>query len=429
MSHGRILLVSHNFPPTAGPESHLTRMNAAFLQRNGFDVCVLTTTAAHLNQPLDKSLLLELPPDIEVERVASPEAEFAARYPRLGKAAAIWAGRNLLPEEFFPWAFPATKRGSDLIKSWRPDMIYSRATKHVSNVVGWKLKRLSGLPWVAHFSDPWIRSGLYKKPVQRALGSMWERRILRDADALVFVTRQAAERVLGGLPEDYWERVHIIPHGFEALPESLLTGSVCPPSDAPRRLRMIHAGAFYPNMRGPETLIEAVRRLRARHSPAELPEIECIGVDTVCFQPLVDAAGVGDVLRLQPSVAYEECRRRIAASDAILILDTPGSGGIFLPTKLIEAFAFKKPVLGLSDPGSAVASILGEVGQRWADSSDPEAIARELEQMMAVWKSCERGLSGEQEAKLDQFRIDRVNVPLVEIFKRQVVNRLPREIE
>lgn len=416
MRTGRILLVSHNFPPTAGPESHLTRMNAAFLQRNGWEVRVLTTTALHLTQPIDESLLSDLPIDLKVERVASPEALFAARFPRFGKAAAMWVGRNLMPEEFFPWAFPATRHGRSLIGSWAPDVIYSRATKHVSNVVGWRLKQITGLPWVAHFSDPWIRSGLYKRPMQKFLGAVWEKRILRDADALVFVTRQAAEVVLAGLPADYWERVHIIPHGFEDLPADLAPAPQNPPAAGRRRLRMIHAGAFYPNMRGPETLIEAIRRLKERHSLAELPEIDCIGVDTVCYQPVVDAAKVGDVLRLHPGVAYDECRRRIAGSDAILILDTPGSGGIFLPTKLIEAFAFGKPVLGLSDPDSAVASILEEVEQSWADSRDPDAIARVLETLMDRWKKGESEPSASQSEKLRKFQIDQVNAPLLRIL-------------
>jgi len=398
-------------------------MNASFLQRSGWNVRVLTTTSLHLSQPLDESLLWDLPSDLQVDRVASPEAAFAAKFPRFGKAFAIWVGRNLLPEEFFPWVFPATSLGLRLIDSWQPDVLYSRATKHVSNAVGWRLKQITGLPWVAHFSDPWIRSGLYKRPVQRIWGGFWERRILRDADALVFVTRQAAERVLAGLPEVYWERVHIIPHGFEELPADLVRDPENPPVAGQRRMRMIHAGAFYPNMRGPETLIEAIRKLKDQHPLAELPEIDCIGVDTVCYQRLVDEAGVGDVLRLHSSVAYEECRRRIAESDAILILDTPGSGGIFLPTKLIEAFAFGKPLLGLSDPESAVASILCEVEQGWADSRDPDAIVRELERLMLRWKRGERDLSASQRAMLQKYRIDRVNSPLLDLFERLAGSR------
>lgn len=424
MSSGRILLVSHNFPPTAGPESHLTRMNVASLNHMGWDVRVLTTTALHLSQPLDDTLLERVPPGLEIERVASPEAVFASRFPRYGKALARWTGRNLLPEEFFPWSFPATKRGRDLIASWRPDVIYSRATKHVSNVVGWRLKHATGLPWVAHFSDPWIRGGRYHRPIQRFSGAFWERRILRDADALVFVTRQAADRVLAGLPDDFSERVNIIPHGFEDIDPTLLEPNIDDAKrTAPGRLKIIHAGAFYPSMRGPETLIEAIRRLKRRHAAEELPEIECIGVDTVDFQPLVDAAGVGDVLRLHSAVPFEECQRRIAQSDAILVLDTPGSGGIFLPTKLVEAFAFGKPVLGLCDPESAMASILGDAEQSWADARDPDAIAMELGKLMQWWRQGDRHLPTSALQKLQRFRIDRVNEPLFELFERLANDR------
>jgi glycosyltransferase involved in cell wall biosynthesis len=424
MSSGKILLVSHNFPPTAGPESHLVRMNAASILRGGWDLRVLTTTALHLFQPLDATLLDRVPPGLEVERVASPEAVFAARFPKNGRRLALWTGRNLLPEEFFPWAFPATRRGRSIIASWQPHVIYSRATKHVSNVVGWRLKRATGLPWVAHFSDPWISSRM--PPIPKLLGSVWARRILRDADALVFVTRQAAEHVLAGFPTHYRKRVHIIPHGFEDPSPDLARTLEAARDEAaavPRRLRLIHAGAFYPTMRGPETLIEALRRLSLRHPSAELPEIECVGADTEGFQPLVDAAGLGEVLRLEPAVPFGECQRRIARSDAILALDAPGSGGIFLPTKLIEAFAFGKPVLGICDADSAMASILGEAGQGWADSRDPGAIVAELEKLMDWWISGDRTLPPAAIAKMRGYQIDRINEPLLELFGRLASGR------
>jgi hypothetical protein len=192
MSLGKILLVSHNFPPTAGPESHLVRMNAAYLQRQGWDIRIVTTTSIHLKQQMDHSLLA----GFSVDRVTSPDAALAERFPKLGKFALGWLGTNVLPEVYLSWQFPATKVGMRVLKQWKPDIIYSRATKHVSNVVGWQLKARTGLPWVAHFSDPWICGGMRMRPLQKMIGRFWERRILRDADAVVFVSDQAAQRVM-----------------------------------------------------------------------------------------------------------------------------------------------------------------------------------------------------------------------------------------
>ncbi|MBB5036867.1 glycosyltransferase [Prosthecobacter dejongeii] len=412
----KVLLVSHNFPPTAGPESSLVKMNAEFLHRSGLQVRVLTTTQAHATQAMDASLLRGLPGEILIDRVPSPEAVVMERSPHWGRLAVLGTGRFILPEVYLPWMFPATVRAKSIVKEWRPDVIYSRASKHVSNVVGWRLKRATGLPWVAHFSDPWISAGLRYKTLQRMIGLYFERKILRDADALVFVAPQTAECVLSKYPQEWRQRVHIIPHGYE--PQAAGVGQLDSPGGMRRALKVIHAGAFYPNLRTPDALIEALRRLGRTQSLAGRLEITCIGVDTTCFQPQVDAAGVGDVLKLQGGVPFDECQRQIASSDLTLIIDMPGHGGVFLPTKLIEAFAYDHPVLGLAEKKSAVADVLRETHLHWADSKDPDHIARCLAQLLEAWESGRWGLTAAQRQGMDRFHIDRINQPLLGILRK-----------
>jgi hypothetical protein len=411
----KALLISHNFPPTAGPESGLVKLNAEFLHRQGMQVRVLTTTQVHTTQGMDPSLLHGLSPEIIVDRVASPEAVLTERLPRAGRLTAVGAGSFILPEIYLPWMFPATKRGAQIIQDWQPDVLYSRATKHVSNVVGWRLKRATALPWIAHFSDPWISAGLPYRPLQHLIGRYYEKRILRDADKLVFVAPQAAQRVLSSYPQHWHKRIQIIPHGYEPLTPEIR--QVRPAAQRGRPLRMIHAGAFYPSMRTPDTLIEALRRLQQRQTLTGRLEIHCVGVDTTCYQPQVEAAGVREVLRLRQSVPYDECQRLVAASDMTLIIDTPGFGGIFLPTKMIEAFAFDHPVLGLADKDSAVADVLLGAGLHWADLNDPDDIARSLTTLLAKWESGNWGLTPTQRQNMDRFQIDRINQPLLEIFE------------
>ena len=154
-------------PPTAGPEFSFVRLNVSWLLRRGHEVRVLPTACTHTSQAIDTSLMAALPEDLKVTRVASPDAVLASKHPRFGKSLAVLLGRHVLPEVFLPWAQPATRAGRRLIETWQPDVIYSRAPKHVSNVVGWCLKRQTGLPWVPYFSDPWISGGLPYRRIQR----------------------------------------------------------------------------------------------------------------------------------------------------------------------------------------------------------------------------------------------------------------------
>ena len=82
--------------------------------------------------------------------------------------------------------------------------------------IGLRVRRATGLPWVAHFSDPWTDS-----PYLR--GARWQQRlwkrleadVVQDADALVFVNAQTAERVMRKYPDAWRRKAHVVPHGFD----------------------------------------------------------------------------------------------------------------------------------------------------------------------------------------------------------------------
>jgi hypothetical protein len=386
-------------------------MNAESLHRAGWKVKVLTTTSRHVLQAIDDTLLEGFPAEIEVMRVDSPEAAFAESFGIWGKRLVVWAGRTILPEPFFPWLVPALSRAVREVRTWKPNIIYSRAPKHVSNLVGWRLKKATGLPWVAHFSDPWF-IGLTRHPLQRFVVKFLERRVIRDADALVFVTQQAADVIMRSYPAAWSRRVHIIPHGY--VPLSLASNSR--PQNRGGPLKVIHAGSFYPNFRSPDSLIEGIRRLKARIQIAGRLEITCVGVDTTCYQQALEKAGVADVISLRPSVPFVECQRMLAESDLILVIDTPKFGGMFLPTKLIEGFAFRKPMLGLAESNSAVKETLERCGLPCAELGDPGAIAAEFERLLARWESGQWGLDAEVSRRLTAYEIDRVNQKLTRLF-------------
>jgi glycosyltransferase involved in cell wall biosynthesis len=407
----RVLLVSHNFPPVAGPESLLVRINAESLRRAGWDVTVLTSGFQHIVQPMDETLLEALPNELKLVRVSSPEAVFAQRFGAWGKRLVGMTSRLMLPDIHFPWMIPATRRGIRETRDWKPSVIYSRAPKHVSNVVGWRLKKATGLPWVAHFSDVWMASGFHPRPIQRWLGRLWERRIVRDADALVFVSQQAADLCMRAYPAAWASRVHVIPHGYVSR---LAIGAdrVGAPNGV---LKVIHAGAFYPNIRSPEPLIHGLRLLNTRRELDGRLQVTCVGVDTMEHQAAIEKAGLSGVIQLSPAVPFTQLQQMIDVSDLILVIDAEASRGM-LPTKLIEGFAFGKPVLGLAEPGSAVAETLQSCGLPCADSRSPQAIASEFELLLARWEAGQWGLDDAIRERLSAFEIDRVNKPLNQLL-------------
>lgn len=409
-SNPRVLLVSHNFPPTAGPESYLVHLNALSLHRAGMDVSVLTTSQQfkHARQRVDETLLRELPEDIQILRTTSYDAMIKSASPRLGGRGLQLMERTFLPEMYMFWlasAFPAGKKHLE----HSPSIIYSRAQKHVSNVCGWRLNKATGMPWIAHFSDIWVTQYM-RSPVVRSVARALERRILRDADRVVFVTHKAVDHVMRLYPESWRPKVHVIPHGYarEVPSAAILPGS--------RPLHLLHAGVFYPGSRTPETLFRALEKLNRQNPLQGRLKLTLLGGQGSDYLPLAQSLGIANIVEFKASVPHEECQRLIGACDLPVMIDTLGHDGVFLPSKLIEYFAFQKPVLVLTERNSAVSQTLQDCHLPVADLTDPQQIATTLEASLKSWETGTWTLSPDTLERMASYQIDRVNQPLFEMM-------------
>lgn len=405
----KILLVSHNFPPTLGPESSLVKINALDLHRRGWAVSVLTTTMEHMHQGLDFQMMEGLPEDIEIIRTPSYDALFRKEWPILSRLLIPILRRWILPEIFLFWLFSAVPAGRKWLSDNPSAIIYSRATKYVSNVCAWYLRRTSRLPWIAHISDPWVGPPL--NCFQQWFARRLESRVFRDADAVVIVSAKLADHILRLYP---WGRakVRVIPHGYAPLakPSLKVKGA------GTRSLHAIQAGSFLPGYREPGNLFAGLALLNERRPLVGRFKVTLVGEDTVRYQDVVNSLGLDLVIELLPSVPYNECQVMVDRSDLLLVLDTPGFGGIFLPTKLIEYLPYSKPILGLAESGSTIEGILHECGLECIDQNDPVQIANGFDRLLTLWESGHWEVPECFHEVAARYRIERLNDSLDELL-------------
>lgn len=358
---------------------------------------------------LDFGMLEGLPSDMEIIRTPSYDAVLRKKWPRLGRLILTVLHYHLLPEIFLFWLLSAVPAGRRWMKEHGQAIIYSRATKHVSNVAAGFIKRATGMPWVAHISDPWVYTHL--NGFQRWFAEQLERRVFQDADAIVIVSQKLADYILRLYP---WARhkVHIIPHGFASVEASqALLGR-----EGGRPMVMLHAGAFLPGYREPHRLFEALALLNGRIGIQGRFKAVFVGEDTAHYQELADSLGINDVVELLPSMPYQKCQQMISESDLLLVLDAPKTEGIFLPTKLIEYLAHQKPVLGLTEPGSTVNEVLKECDLAFADQNNSGEIAQVIEKLILLWEAGSWGVSDASKAAGARYQIDNLNHDLDAIF-------------
>jgi len=105
--------------------------------------------------------------------------------------------RSLLhvPDSEYYWLLPAVAGGLRLINERRPDLLVTSGPPFTTHLAGWKLKKMTGIPWVCHSRDLFLENPLYTPwlPWRRGLDRVLERLVMRSADAVTTVYPEATE--------------------------------------------------------------------------------------------------------------------------------------------------------------------------------------------------------------------------------------------
>jgi glycosyltransferase involved in cell wall biosynthesis len=155
------------------------------------------------------------------------------------------------PDRDRRWVPHACRAAADLLSRERFDVLLTSSSPVSCHVVGRRLKRRFGLPWVAEFRDLWSQNHAYPYSVlRRWIERRFEKRTMSSADVLVTVADALASKLrrLHGKP------THVIYNGFDGAvyrnrvpltPEFTIT----------------YTGQIYPGKQNPGLICRAIREL------------------------------------------------------------------------------------------------------------------------------------------------------------------------
>lgn len=297
-----------------------------------------------------------------------------------------------VPDEKIVWLPSALHEARRALAAEPADVIVSFAQPWTDHLVGLRLHQETGIPWVAHFSDPWIDS-----PYQPMAGWFAARRrrleaeVIHGADATVFVNDFTRERVMGKYPEMFRRRARVIPQGYEPAAAAAITPG--------GPLRIVYTGRFYDGVRTPRTVIAAVDALhRARPLTGKL-EIEFVGSGMEAYAGVADRLGLRDIIRFTGRRSPDEARAAAALGDVLLLIDAPSKGpSLFLPSKLIDYLPLRRPIFGITPAEGPSADLLRQLGYPVVEPDDELGIARVLAELIDMKASRRLAASDDHEA-------------------------------
>jgi glycosyltransferase involved in cell wall biosynthesis len=369
----RVLMIAYHFPPLRGSSGiQRTLRFAKYLPEFGWEPIVLT---AHPRVYADvgDDQMADIAPGVHVCRAFALDT--ARHFALLGRYPAFLAR----PDRWKTWWLGAVPAGLSLIRRFAPQALWSTYPIATAHTIGHTLQRLSGRPWIADFRDPMAQDGYPADPRTWQAFKRIEQNVVARATRLVFTTPGAQRTYRTRYPAMPADRFALIENGYDEEMFATLDDAGRAPLN-PGKLTLLHSGIVYPDERDPRSLMAALQRLRAEHSPlVERLRIRFrAAVHDKLLRTLADEAGVADLVEILPALPYREALEEMMRADALLVLQAANCNEQ-IPAKVYEYLRARRPILGLTDPAGDTAATLRAAGcMAIAPLDDAAAIARLL---------------------------------------------------
>jgi glycosyltransferase involved in cell wall biosynthesis len=428
----RVLYLSFYFPPSRASGVYRARATANHLAADGWDVTVFAAPLRFLHDAIgsvDEKLAETVDPRVRVERPWQSHfiwnsdirrySAFRRQLPLLAMSL-YKSTQRLFPEHYNSWGLAAVAKALKMHAKERFDVVVATGNPFAAFAAAWMIHRLTGVPYVVDYRDAWTLDLFADGPAFPEGHAVWgwERRVLRNASAAVFVNDALRHWHAERYPADA-DKMMIVPNGWDPdVLEEALVG--LPARRSTRPLRFSYVGTIT-TVQPVREMVEAFQLARTHPSlaDAELNLYGHLGFfkgGHVRLAQLLEIdrnnrVGGGDSgIHYRGAVSKTEVAHTYAESDVLVFL---AAGAKYVTSgKIFEYMAQGRPIVSVHAPGIAAAEVLAGY-PLWfnADSLEPDDIAQA---MIAAGKAAE-DLTPETRAAAirhaEQYTRDRVLEP------------------
>lgn len=372
MTARRLVAVSWSMPPALFPRSIQIGRLLKGLKRIGWASTVVTLDEeSRRGDPLDPALSELYGSHYQTEPVASIDTTEGPQDRWL-----TWKFGALSAVDAH-WTLDAAAATRRVIQRDGAEVLVTFAQPWRDNFVGVALGR-PRIPWVAHFSDPWVDSLYYRDMpgVDRDRDLRCEAAIVKQADLVVFTNQYAADLVMRKYPA--WRaKTRVVEHASDSdlLPIADSMAGVRP---AGRRvLRLSYIGTLLADRRTIDDLLDALAKLETRIGIRGRLELVVIGSGsgTVEARKRVSDLGLESLVSFQSQVMYLDSLAAMRASDVLVLIDARAKTNVFLPSKLVDYLMANRPIMAITPAVGASADLMRASGYPLVEPGDVEGIA------------------------------------------------------
>lgn len=272
------------------------------------------------------------------------------------------------------WVPNAVSKGLKLIDEHKINCIMSSSTPFESHLVGLKIKKKTGLPWVASFSDPWpsfinpfpyYRHGLiaYRNVQMRLL-----KKVLKESSVVHMPSSYAIQLIEKSTKNHISHKAVVIPHigtGYHGLVDNSEQNGL-----------LVHVGHLS-RERVSESLLLGIK-MAHQEIPDRFRGLLCVG--TVCpeFRIAVKKLQLNHLFKFTGYLPVEDAIKLSCDAKALLVIEADMSISPYLPSKFADYTQLGKPILAITPSKSAISDYLRLYGGGIAVQNDKTEISNAL---------------------------------------------------
>lgn len=296
----------------------------------------------------------------------------------------------------------AVVKALEVIEKEKPDCIFSSSNPVSSHIAGIRVAEITGLPWLASFSDPKPTSMLpppYGNTLKRLIPKGYKsglRRVLQNCDAIHMPT---------SICFDITEKYYHVSLSGKSFPIPPIGETTYKPEKKAGNGYLVHLGSTKKRFSKAFSLALADF---ARKNPKNFKGLQFIGKHHKKTKSLINKYGLGSIVKTKPQVPHHEALDIVSNATAVLILEADMPYSHALPSKFAEAAFAGTPILAVTPVKSAIREYLDTLGGGIAVANSCEEIVKGLELIFGEKPIDRNRIAAEQAALSKNFTFNEI---------------------
>jgi glycosyltransferase involved in cell wall biosynthesis len=398
-----LLMIAFEFPPSNGASVPRIESFYRYLKQWGWKVIVLT---AKPHAYVNKDNTYEDKSDDLIFRTTALDVQRQLSYK--GKYLEVMA----TPDRWgLTWIPSALIKGKELVKTYKPDIIWSSSPIPSTHYIANKLSKKSNTPWVADYRDPFhYMNGTAGKWLDRFHKKI-DQTTLNNASHLTFATTGVRDLYVNKYKSLINAKSTVIENGYDEANFEKLKGikDTSTPFDD-NKFTLYYSGVLYPNGRDPVPVFEALSELKSQNKISE-QNFELVfqgaGIGEE-FKKVLTQLNIQNLVKFIEPVSFIRALNNMTQADTLLLIQDKRFNKQ-IPGKVYEYLRTNKPMLVKADPDGETAKLAMQfegVELAYARNSLTLSLQKFINTDIELYTRCLNNYNREGKAKALQLIIE-----------------------